>query len=111
MERGDLLKQNGEIFVNVGKAIADHSKRSVKVIVVGNPCNTNALICAANAKGIAQENFSAMTRLDENRGKAQLAAKYNATVNDIKSFYIWGNHSSTMYPDINTTTIKGKAAK
>jgi malate/lactate dehydrogenase len=70
MERGDLLKQNGEIFVNVGKALDDNAKRSVKVIVVGNPCNTNALICAANAKNLPKENFSAMTRLDENRGKA-----------------------------------------
>lgn len=70
MERGDLLKQNGEIFVGVGKALADNALRSCKTIVVGNPCNTNALICAANAKGMAKENFSAMTRLDENRGKA-----------------------------------------
>lgn len=107
MERGDLLKDNGKIFVSTGKALNDNAKRNVKIIVVGNPANTNCLIASHHAKDIPKENFTAMTRLDHNRGLAQLAEKTNSTVGDIKNFAVWGNHSPTMYPDITYTTIKG----
>ena len=110
MERADLLKDNGKIFIDVGKAINDHAKRDVKTIVVGNPANTNALICSHYAKDIPRENFTAMTRLDHNRALTQLALKTNSSVTDIKQLAIWGNHSPTMYPDIRNTTIKGKKA-
>jgi len=110
MERADLLKDNGKIFIDVGKAINDHSKRDVKTIVVGNPANTNCLIASHYAKDIPKENFTAMTRLDHNRALTQLALKTGSKVTDIKQLAIWGNHSPTMYPDIRNTTIKGKKA-
>lgn len=110
MERGDLLKDNGKIFVGTGKAINDHAKATAKTIVVGNPANTNALICAHHAPRIPRENFTAMTRLDHNRALTQLALKTNSSINDIKKMAIWGNHSPTMYPDIRNTTVNGKAA-
>ena len=110
MERADLLKDNGKIFVDVGKAINDHSKRDVKTIVVGNPANTNALICQHYAKDLPASSFTAMTRLDHNRAVTQLALKTGSKVTDIKQMAIWGNHSPTMYPDIRNTTIKGKHA-
>jgi malate dehydrogenase len=110
MERGDLLKDNGKIFIETGKAINDHSSRNVKVVVVGNPANTNCLIAAHYAKDIPKENFTAMTRLDHNRALAQLALKTNSTVNDIEKLCIWGNHSPTMYPDVHHVTVKGKNA-
>lgn len=110
MERADLLKDNGRIFIDTGKAINDHSSRNVKVLVVGNPANTNCLIASHYAKSIPKENFTAMTRLDHNRALYQLAAKTNAHVDEIQKFAIWGNHSPTMYPDINHATVKGKAA-
>lgn len=110
MERGDLLKDNGKIFVGTGKAINDNAKATCKTIVVGNPANTNALIAAHHAPRIPRENFTAMTRLDHNRALTQLALKTNASINDIKKMAIWGNHSPTMYPDIRNTTVNGKKA-
>lgn len=110
MERADLLKDNGKIFIDVGKAINDYSARDVKTIVVGNPANTNALICQHYAKDLPASSFTAMTRLDHNRAVTQLALKTGAKVTDIKNLAIWGNHSPTMYPDIRNTTVKGKNA-
>lgn len=110
MERADLLKDNGQIFVGVGKAMSDHAKRDCKTIVVGNPANTNCLILQHYAKGIPKENFTAMTRLDHNRALTQLALKTNSKVTDIKKLCIWGNHSPTMYPDVRNCSIAGKPA-
>jgi malate dehydrogenase len=110
MERADLLKDNGKIFVDVGKAINDHAKRDQKTIVVGNPANTNAMICQHYAKDLPAHSFTAMTRLDHNRAVTQLALKTGSKVTDIKQLAIWGNHSPTMYPDIRNTTVKGKNA-
>jgi len=111
MERGDLLKDNGKIFVDVGKAINDHSSRDVKSIVVGNPANTNALICQHYAPDIPVENFTAMTRLDHNRALTQLALKTGNRTTDIHQMAVWGNHSPTMYPDIRNCTVGGKSAE
>jgi malate dehydrogenase len=110
MERGDLLQQNGKIFVEQGKALADHAKRNVKVLVVGNPANTNCLIAMKNAKSLKPENFNAMTRLDHNRALSQLAEKTNSPTTSISKLAIWGNHSSTMYADLHNTTVNGKKA-
>jgi malate dehydrogenase len=110
MERADLLKDNGKIFVDVGKAMNDNAKRDAKTIVVGNPANTNCLIASHYAKDLPRENFTAMTRLDHNRALTQLALKTGSKVTDIKNLAVWGNHSPTMYPDIRYTTINGKKA-
>ena len=110
MERADLLKDNGKIFIDVGKAINDNAKRDAKTIVVGNPANTNCLITQHYAKDIPRENFTAMTRLDHNRALTQLALKTNSKVTDIKKLVVWGNHSPTMYPDIRNCTVGGKKA-
>lgn len=110
MERADLLKDNGAIFVDTGKAINDCCARDVKTIVVGNPANTNALICQHYAPDLPAENFTAMTRLDHNRALTQLALRTDSKVTDIKKLAIWGNHSPTMYPDIRNTTVAGKNA-
>ena len=110
MERNDLLEANAAIFSVQGKALNDHASRDVKVLVVGNPANTNALIAQANAPDLDARNFTAMTRLDHNRAKAQLAAKTGAHVNDIRQMTIWGNHSATQYPDISYATVNGEAA-
>lgn len=110
MERADLLKDNGKIFVGVGKAMNDNAKRDCKTIVVGNPANTNCLICQSYAPGIPKENFTAMTRLDHNRALTQLALKTGTKVTDIKQMAVWGNHSPTMYPDIRNTKVGGKDA-
>jgi len=110
MERSDLLKDNGAIFSAVGKAMNKHANKNIKTCVVGNPANTNCLIAAANAPDINPANFTAMTRLDHNRGLGQLAIKTNCSVNDISKFCIWGNHSPTMYPDITHCSINGKKA-
>ncbi len=104
MERKDLLEANGAIFSAQGKALNDHASRGVKVLVVGNPANTNALIAMRNAPDLPQEAFSAMTRLDHNRGLSQLATRTGRAVADIKRFTIWGNHSSTQVPDIENAT-------
>ena len=110
MERKDLLTQNGKIFVDTGKALNDNAKRDVKVLVVGNPANTNCLIAMKNAPNLRPENFNAMTRLDHNRGLAQLAQRTKTSINAVSKFAVWGNHSSTMFPDLFNTTINGKAA-
>ncbi|MEO6968598.1 MAG: malate dehydrogenase [Rhodanobacteraceae bacterium] len=110
MERKDLLSANGAIFGPQGRALNDHAKRDVKVLVVGNPANTNALIAQANAPDLDPRCFTAMVRLDHNRAMAQLAQKTGAHVNDIKRVIIWGNHSSTQYPDIHHATVKGELA-
>jgi malate dehydrogenase len=110
MERSDLLKGNAAIFSVQGRALNAHAGRGVKVLVVGNPANTNALIAMKNAPDLNPRNFSAMMRLDHNRSLSQLAAKTGAHVTDIRRMAVWGNHSSTQYPDINHATVKGKAA-
>jgi len=111
MERKDLLAENGKIFGPQGKALAAKAARDVRVLVVGNPANTNALIAASNAKGLDPRQFHAMTRLDHNRAISQLAAKTGAAARDIRKMTIWGNHSSTQYPDLNHCTVAGKPAK
>src|SRR5512132_2127561 len=110
MERKDLLSANGAIFGPQGKALNAHAKREVKVLVVGNPANTNALIAQANAPDLDPKCFTAMVRLDHNRAKGQLAAKTGAHNTDVRKMIIWGNHSSTQYPDIHHATVKGKSA-
>lgn len=110
MERKDLLEANGAIFTVQGKAISDSSSSDVRVLVVGNPANTNSLIAMNNAPNIADRQFTAMTRLDHNRAMAQLAAKTNSSVNDIAKMTIWGNHSATQYPDIYNCEVSGKNA-
>ena len=110
MERADLLAANGGIFKVQGKAINDHASRDVKVLVVGNPANTNAWTCMVSAPEVNPRQFTAMTRLDHNRAVAQLAAKTNSAVSEIKQVTIWGNHSTTQYPDLSQTLVKGKAA-
>ena len=111
MERKDLLEANAQIFSVQGKAMNENASRDIKVLVVGNPANTNALIAASNAPDIDAGNFTAMTRLDHNRAKAQLAFKTGKHVNDVRRLTIWGNHSSTQYPDIDHATVDGKAAR
>jgi malate dehydrogenase len=110
MERKDLLEANGAIFAPQGKALNAHAKRGVKVLVVGNPANTNALIAQQNAPDLDPNCFTAMVRLDHNRAKSQLAEKTGAHNTDVQKMIIWGNHSSTQYPDIHHATVKGKAA-
>ncbi|MGB5629863.1 MAG: malate dehydrogenase [Woeseiaceae bacterium] len=111
MERKDLLEANAAIFSVQGKAMNDHSSRDIRVLVVGNPANTNCLIAQANAPDLNPGNFTAMMRLDHNRAKAQLAMKTGSHVNDIKCMTVWGNHSATQYPDVNQASVGGKAAK
>ena len=110
MERKDLLTANGAIFGPQGRALNDHAARDVKVLVVGNPANTNSLIAASSAPDLNPRQFHAMTRLDHNRALSQLAEKTGTHVNDIKKMTIWGNHSATQYPDISQCTVKGQAA-
>ena len=110
MERKDLLEANAQIFSVQGKAINDHADRDIRVLVVGNPANTNALIASSNAPDIDAANFTAMTRLDHNRAAAQLAAKAEGHVSDVRQMTIWGNHSATQYPDIHHATVGGKQA-
>jgi malate dehydrogenase len=109
MERADLLKINGGIFTAQAKAVEKSAASDVRVFVVGNPCNTNALIAMNNAKGIPADRFFAMTSLDENRAKSQLAIKAGTDVTAVKNMTIWGNHSATQYPDFFNATINGKA--
>lgn len=111
MERKDLLSANGAIFGPQGKALAAHASKDVRVLVVGNPANTNALIAASNAKGLDPRQFHAMTRLDHNRALSQLAAKTGSHSTDLARMIIWGNHSSTQVPDIAHATVKGRPAK
>ncbi len=110
MERGDLLGINGKIFIGQGKAIEKNAASDVRVLVVGNPCNTNALIAMKNAGGVPRDRWFAMTRLDENRAKSQLAAKAGVQVAEVSNVAIWGNHSATQYPDFYHAKIGGKPA-
>ena len=108
MERKDLLGANGKIFVGQGKALEKNAAADVRALVVGNPCNTNALILMNNARNIPRDRFFAMTRLDENRAKAQLAQKASVDITNVSNLAIWGNHSSTMYPDYFNAKIDGQ---
>ena len=108
MERKDLLDINGKVFIGQGQAIARSAAKDVRVLVVGNPCNTNALIAMHNASGVPADRFFAMTRLDENRAKSQLAEKAGVHVTEVTNMTIWGNHSSTQYPDFTNAKIGGK---
>jgi malate dehydrogenase len=110
MERGELLGINGKIFVGQGQAIEKNAASDVRVLVVGNPCNTNCLIAMNNARSVPRDRWFAMTRLDENRAKAQLAQKAGVEVTDVSNVAIWGNHSATQYPDFYNARIKGKSA-
>jgi malate dehydrogenase len=110
MERKDLLEANAAIFSVQGKAINNHASRDIRVIVVGNPANTNALITSSNAPDIDPANITAMTRLDHNRAIAQLAAKTDSHVSDVSRMTIWGNHSATQYPDISHAIVAGNPA-
>jgi malate dehydrogenase len=110
MERKDLLGINGKIFIGQGKAIEKNAASDVRVLVIGNPCNTNCLIAMNNAKSIPRERWFAMTRLDENRAKAQLAQKAGVDVTEVSNMTIWGNHSATQYPDAYNAKIKGLSA-
>jgi malate dehydrogenase len=110
MERADLLEANGGIFKPQGEAIAAGAADDIRVLVVGNPANTNALIAMSNADGVPRERFTAMTRLDHNRAVAQLADKTGAQVSDITNMAVWGNHSPTMYPDLFNAKVKGERA-
>ena len=109
MERGDLLSANGAIFTAQGKALNDVAADDVKVLVTGNPANTNALIALSNAPDIPKEQFAALTRLDQDRAKAQAAQKLGISVNDVKKMTIWGNHSATQYPDLFNAEANGKS--
>jgi len=111
MERGDLLKTNAQIFITQGKALNEYANRDVKVLVVGNPANTNAYIAKQSAPDLKPQQFTAMMRLDHNRALSQLAAKTASKVTDIKNMVVWGNHSATQYPDISYATVNGQAAK
>ena len=110
MERGDLLGINGKIFIGQGQAIEKNAATDVRILVVGNPCNTNCLIAMNNAKSIPRDRWFAMTRLDENRAKAQLAQKAGVDVTEVTNMTIWGNHSATQYPDFYNAKINGKTA-
>ena len=110
MERKDLLRVNGGIFVGQGNAINDNAGDNARIVVVGNPCNTNCLIAMHNAPRISHDRWFAMTALDENRAKSQLAAKAETAVRDVTNLTIWGNHSATQYPDFYNAKINGKAA-
>jgi malate dehydrogenase len=108
MERGDLLKVNGGIFKPQGEAISANAASDVRILVVGNPCNTNCLIARSNAQDVPDDRWFAMTRLDQNRAMSQLAKKASAPVKEVKNVAIWGNHSATQYPDFANATIGGK---
>ena len=110
MERKDLLGINGKIFIGQGKAIEKNAAKDVRILVIGNPCNTNCLIAMNNAKSIPRDRWFAMTRLDENRAKAQLVQKASADVTDVTNMTIWGNHSATQYPDFYNAKIKARSA-
>ena len=110
MERADLLEANGAIFTTQGKALNEHAAEDVKVLITGNPANTNALIAMNNAPDIPPERFNALTRLDHNRAKAQLAAKTGVPVTDVTHLTIWGNHSATQYPDLFNARVRGQNA-
>ena len=110
MERRDLLAENGKIFAPQGRALNENASRDVRVLVVGNPANTNALIAMRNAPGLDPARFTAMTRLDHNRALAQVAERCDSDVSDVRRVTIWGNHSATQYPDLSHATVRGQAA-
>jgi malate dehydrogenase len=110
MERADLLKENAKIFSVQGKALNDHASKNVRVLVVGNPANTNALIASRNAPSLDPRQFTAMTRLDHNRAVGILANHLGVQPTDVDNAYIWGNHSPTQYPDLHRATVKGQPA-
>jgi malate dehydrogenase len=110
MERKDLLSANVKIFKVQGEALNNYAKKDVKVLVVGNPANTNALICSHYAPSIPKENFTAMTRLDQNRARAQIAQKLKTDISNVQNLIIWGNHSATQFPDVANGTVNGKPA-
>ena len=110
MERGDLIKENGPIFTGQGQALSARAANDVRIVVVGNPANTNCLIAMKNAPDIPSERFSALTRLDQNRAYAQLAQKAGVSVNEVSNVTIWGNHSATQYPDAENAKINGRPA-
>src|SRR5437764_5739937 len=110
MERKDLLAINGKIFTGQGQAIQKNAAKDIRILVVGNPCNTNCLIAMNNAKSLPRDRWFAMTRLDENRAKAQLAEKAGVDIKEVSNVTIWGNHSATQYPDFYNAKINGKAA-
>ncbi len=110
MERGDLLSANGAIFTAQGKALNKVAADDVKILVTGNPANTNALIASSNAPDIPKEQFAALTRLDQDRAKAQVAQKLGVSVNDVTKMTIWGNHSATQYPDLFNAQVNGQSA-
>jgi len=110
MERKDLLGINGKIFIGQGQAIEKKAAKDVRILVIGNPCNTNCLIAMNNAKSIPRDRWFAMTRLDENRAKAQLAQKAGVDITEVTNVTIWGNHSATQYPDADNARIKGRSA-
>ncbi|MCA9110586.1 MAG: malate dehydrogenase, partial [Planctomycetaceae bacterium] len=110
MERGDLIRVNGPIFTNTGKAINNAAAKDVRVLVVGNPCNTNCLIAMHNAPDVPRDRWYAMTMLDQNRAQSQVAQKTGQPVSAVKNLAIWGNHSATQFPDVYHATIGGKAA-
>ncbi len=109
MLRSDLIRENGPIFVGQGTAIDTHAAADAKVIVVGNPCNTNCLIAAAQAKRVPKANFTAMTRLDQDRAVGQIASKAGANAGDVRNVFVWGNHSPTMVPDVTHGTVAGRS--
>jgi malate dehydrogenase len=111
MERSDLLKANGAIFTGQGKALNDNASRDVKILVVGNPANTNCFIAMKNAPDLNPRNFTAMMRLDHNRAMSQIAEKTGSHTTKVEKIVVWGNHSSTQYPDISFATVDGKPAK
>ena len=111
MERKDLLQANAKIFEAQGKALDQHAKKTVKVLVVGNPANTNALITSTHAPSIPKKNITAMTRLDQQRALSQISQKTGAHIDDIEDIIIWGNHSSTQYPDTHHAKIKGESLR
>jgi len=110
MERKDLIRENGPIFVEDGRAIAANAAKGVRVVVVGNPCNTNCLIALSNAKSVPPDRWSALTRLDQNRARGQLALKAGVNVDEVARCVIWGNHSSTLFPDFENALIRGRPA-
>lgn len=108
MERKDLLSANVKIFKAQGEALNNYAKKDAKVLVVGNPANTNALICSHYAPSIPKQNFTAMTRLDQNRARAQISQRVGTDISNVKNIFIWGNHSATQYPDVAHGTVNGK---
>lgn len=110
MERRDLLRDNGAIFVDDGRAIDAVADDDVRVVVVGNPCNTNCLVAASQARRVSRDRFSGMTRLDQNRARSLLARRARAHVTDVRRLVVWGNHSSTLYPDFTNAAVRGRPA-